>query len=93
VTPATEPFEVVIAGGGVAALEAALALRELAGDRIALKLIAPGTEFVYRPMVVIEPFRCPPVQRFPLAAITGDIGAELLPDRLGAFTRCSTACC
>ena len=77
-------FEVVIAGGGVAALEAALALRELGGDRIALTLIASDTEFVYRPMAVIEPFRYPPVQRFPLTAIAGDIGAALLNDRLAA---------
>jgi len=84
VTAAPEPFEVVIAGGGVAALEAALALRELGGGRIALKLIASDTEFVYRPMAVIEPFGYPPAQRFSLAAIAGDIGAELLHDRLAA---------
>ncbi len=83
-TSGAEPFEVVIAGGGVAALEAALALRELGGGRISLKLITSDTEFVYRPLVVIEPFGYPPVQRFPLAAIAGDIGAELLPDRLAA---------
>jgi sulfide:quinone oxidoreductase len=84
VTAASEPFEVVIAGGGVAALEAALALRELGGGRIALKLIASNTEFVYRPMAVIEPFGYRPAQRFSLAAIAGDIGAELLHDRLAA---------
>jgi sulfide:quinone oxidoreductase len=84
VTDDRESFEVVIAGGGVAALEAALALRELGGSRIALTLIAANTEFVYRPMAVIEPFRDPPVQRFPLTAIAGDIGAELIHDRLAA---------
>lgn len=83
-TVAAKPFEVVIAGGGVAALEAALALREIGGDRIALKLIASDTEFAYRPMAVTEPFGYPPVERFPLAAIAGDIGAELLRDRLAA---------
>ena len=84
VAPAPEPFEVVIAGGGVAALEAALALRDLGGGRIALNLITSDTEFAYRPSVVTEPFGYPPVQRFPLAEIAGDIGAELLPDRLAA---------
>jgi sulfide:quinone oxidoreductase len=79
-----EPFEVVIAGGGVAALEAALALRELGGGRMTLTLIAANTEFVYRPMAVIEPFRYPPAQRFPLAEIARDIGAELMHDRLAA---------
>ena len=33
---------VVIAGGGVAALEAALALRELAEERVAVELLGAG---------------------------------------------------
>src|SRR3954454_20013430 len=45
----TDPFRVLIAGGGVAGLEAALALRDLAGDRVAVTLLAPGPDFVYRP--------------------------------------------
>ena len=35
------PFEVLIAGGGVAALEAALALRNLAGDRVSRQADRP----------------------------------------------------
>ena len=49
-------FSVLIAGGGVAGLEALLALRDLAGDRVDLRLLAPEAEFVYRPMAVGEPF-------------------------------------
>ena len=37
-----KPPRVVIAGGGVAALEAALALRDLAEDRLEVELVAPG---------------------------------------------------
>jgi sulfide:quinone oxidoreductase len=51
-----EPLRVVIAGGGVAGLEAMLALRELAGDRVDIELLSPSDEFVYRPMLVAEPF-------------------------------------
>ena len=51
-----EPFDVLIAGGGIAALEAALALRDLGGDRVATTVLAPDPEFVYRPMTVREPF-------------------------------------
>ena len=40
---------VLIAGGGVAGLEALLALRHLAGDRVALTLLAPERQFTYRP--------------------------------------------
>jgi sulfide:quinone oxidoreductase len=42
-------FHVLIAGGGVAGLEAALALRELAAEQVATTMIAPDPEFVYRP--------------------------------------------
>ena len=41
--------EVVIIGGGVAGLEALLALRKLAGDRVALTLVAKDDQFVDRP--------------------------------------------
>ena len=70
-------LRVVIAGGGVAALEAMLALRALAEDRVALHLVAPEREFTYRPLAVVEPFRVGEVERFPLATLTGAAGAEL----------------
>jgi sulfide:quinone oxidoreductase len=37
---------VVIVGGGVAALEALMALRDPAGDRIGVTLVAPEPDFV-----------------------------------------------
>ncbi|CAN5577072.1 hypothetical protein BH20ACT19_BH20ACT19_02960 [soil metagenome] len=49
-------FRVLVAGGGVAGLEALLALRDLAGARVELALLSPETDFVYRPMAVAEPF-------------------------------------
>ncbi len=52
----TAPMRVLIAGGGVAALEAALALHAVAGDRVAVELLAPGTEFSHRPSSVRSPF-------------------------------------
>jgi sulfide:quinone oxidoreductase len=71
------PFEVVIAGGGVAALEAALALRDLAGEHVAITMLAPAPDFVYRPMTVREPFAYGPAQRYPLEDIARDLGVEL----------------
>jgi sulfide:quinone oxidoreductase len=47
---------VIIAGGGPAALEAMLALRALAGRRVHVTLLAPGTHFLNRPASVAEPF-------------------------------------
>lgn len=72
----------IIAGGGVAALETALALSELAPSHTDVSVIAPNTEFVYRPMTVREPFAYEPARRYPLAPIIHDAGAELLSDEL-----------
>jgi len=47
---------VLIVGGGVAALETLIALRDLAGDRVTVTLVAPETNFTYRPMTVAQPF-------------------------------------
>jgi sulfide:quinone oxidoreductase len=74
------PFKVLIVGGGVAGLEAALALQDLAGDRIATTLLAPTAEFVYRPMRVREPFAYSAAQRYSLEELTRDIGVELVQD-------------
>ena len=45
-------LQVLIAGAGVAGLEAAFALRELAGDRVSVTLLAPNSDFIYRPLAV-----------------------------------------
>ena len=47
---------IVIVGGGVAGLEALMALRDLAGDRVELTLVAPDPDFKYKPLAVEEPF-------------------------------------
>jgi sulfide:quinone oxidoreductase len=78
-----EKFRVLIAGGGVAALETALALKQLAGDRVQMTVIAPNEDFVYRPMTVREPFSFLGARHYPLEPILEDIGAELVHDKLG----------
>jgi sulfide:quinone oxidoreductase len=85
--PHTDTLRVVIAGGGVAALETALALSQLAPTQTSVTLIAPNTEFVYRPMAVHEPFAHGSARRYPLARIVNDAGAELLPDELSRVDR------
>jgi sulfide:quinone oxidoreductase len=48
----------VVAGGGVAALEACLALRHrLDADDLDVTLLTPAERFDYRPLSVLEPFR------------------------------------
>jgi sulfide:quinone oxidoreductase len=66
----------------VAALETALALADLAPNRTDVTVIAPNAEFVYRPMVVREPFAYSSAQRYPLARIVRDAGAKLLEGEL-----------
>jgi sulfide:quinone oxidoreductase len=73
---------VVIAGGGVAALEAALALRELAPDRVDVELLAPEPRFWYRPLAVAEPFRLGEVRHFELSRLAAHIGATFTPGEL-----------
>jgi sulfide:quinone oxidoreductase len=73
---------VLIAGGGVAALEALLALRHLVGDRMTIEMHAPGRDFVYRPLAVAEPFGIGPALRFDLAEIAHNHGATLRADGL-----------
>jgi len=80
-------LRVVIAGGGVAALETMLALAEIAPEHTDVLVIAPATEFVYRPMAVREPFAYGPAQHYALAPIIDDAGATLLADRLAWVDR------
>jgi sulfide:quinone oxidoreductase len=76
--------KVLIAGGGVAALEAALALRALAGDRTDVELLAPEPLFWYRPMSVAEPFGLGEARRFDLQELATAAGATYTPGALEA---------
>jgi sulfide:quinone oxidoreductase len=73
-----QKLRVLIAGGGVGALETLLALRALAPEQTTITVLAPNDEFVYRPMTVREPFAYPAANRYPLAPIVRDAGAELI---------------
>src|SRR4051794_27002667 len=75
---------VLVAGGGVAGLEAALALRALAGERVSVEVVAPEPLFVYRPSSVAEPFHRGQVRRFPLERLVVAAGARFRHDGLVA---------
>jgi sulfide:quinone oxidoreductase len=72
------PHRVLIAGGGVAALEAMIALADLAPGRVAVTLVAPDEDFVYRPLSTGEPFGATKVASYPLARFATEHGAELV---------------
>ena len=76
------PTNVLIAGGGPAALEAALALHRLAGDRVDVTLLAPETQLTYRPLSVLAPFAAGGAPTYPLERIAQDAGFTQLRGRL-----------
>jgi sulfide:quinone oxidoreductase len=71
---------VLIAGGGVAGIEAALALRELAADRVEVEIRAPRRSFVYRPFAVGEPYGASRVLRYDLGRLAEGCGASFHAD-------------
>jgi sulfide:quinone oxidoreductase len=73
--PSPDKARVVIAGGGIAGLEALLALNDLAGDRVAVTLVAPDPDFTYKPFMVEEPFSPQPAERRALAPVAAELGA------------------
>jgi sulfide:quinone oxidoreductase len=72
----SKSLRVLIAGGGVAALEAMVALRAFAEERVEIELLSPDRDFFYRPLSVAEPFGVGEVQRFDLASLAQGRGAR-----------------
>jgi len=81
-TQPTDTSKLLIVGGGVAALETLLALRDLADERVDITLVAPETAFTYRPMKVAEPFALGHAARYELDQIAADLGATVVHDRV-----------
>ncbi|HEV8104042.1 MAG TPA: FAD-dependent oxidoreductase, partial [Gaiellaceae bacterium] len=77
-------FHVVIAGGGVAALEATLALRDLAGGLVEVTLVSPTDRFTFAPASVGVPFGKSVVRKFDLFRIANDLGVRLVVGAVAA---------
>jgi sulfide:quinone oxidoreductase len=78
------PVHVVVAGAGVAGLEAVIALRSLAGDRVSITLLAPEHDFVYSPLSVGEPFALGQARRIPVAEFADEFRVDLRRDSLAS---------
>jgi sulfide:quinone oxidoreductase len=71
------PLKVLIVGGGVAALEALIALRGLAAERVSIELATPEPYFTYRPLAVAEPFGLGEAKRYDVVEIAAAHGAAV----------------
>jgi sulfide:quinone oxidoreductase len=77
--------KVLIAGGGVAGLEAALALRDLAGERVEIQVHDPRREFVFRPFAVAEPYGANGGFRYDMRRLCERCGASFGPGAIVAI--------
>ena len=57
-----EARDVLIVGGGIAGVEALMALADLGDNRLQLHLVAGHPSFVLRPQIVGEPWGGPPLR-------------------------------
>ena len=76
------PLHVLIAGGGVAGLEALLALKRHAQERVSIELMAAEPQFWYRPLAVAEPFGLGNVHGLDLSDIADECSALFTLGRL-----------
>ena len=75
---------VLIAGGGIAALEAALALQSLAGELLSVTLLSPVAHLVYRPVTVAEAFGRARARSFAVDEILAELAVPRVHDTLTA---------
>lgn len=78
------PRGVLIVGGGLAAVEALLALRALAGESVSIAMVSMSDRFVFRPAASLLPFGAGSPHAYDLRAIAEEAGAEFRRDQVRA---------
>jgi sulfide:quinone oxidoreductase len=81
-TPQIEPWRVVVAGGGVAGLEACLGLADLGERQLRVALVTPEDHFTLQPQAVAEPFGGRPAPTVALADVARELGMRFVRDRV-----------
>lgn len=85
---------VLIVGGGVGAIETALALRDLAGAKVRIEICTGRGDFVYRPFAVGEPYGASRVLRYGLEGLAESCAATFREENIAAVDpaqRCATS--
>jgi sulfide:quinone oxidoreductase len=75
-------MRVVIAGGGIAALEVLAGLYALAGNRVTPTLVAPVASFSFSPLSTAVPYTFRGERTRSLAAVASELGARFVQDGL-----------
>jgi len=75
--PQGDRFDVVIAGGGPAAIEAALALDRVGRGRVTATVLTPDHAYLHLPMAVLSPFAACGSARRPLRELASLAGVRL----------------
>jgi sulfide:quinone oxidoreductase len=81
-TAGSQRLRIAIAGGGVAGIELALALHDLARDRVELTLVTPDREFSCRSLRTAQMFSTDHGRGHALGALADEVGARLVTDAL-----------
>ena len=79
---AVRPWRVVVAGGGIAGVEALLGLSSLGEGRLQLVIVTPDDHFTLHPHAVGEPFGLGPAPSLPMADVAREAGARFVRDRV-----------
>lgn len=69
------PHRLLIAGGGIAGVEALMAVTDLAGPALDIEVVCPRADFVLRPQLIAAPWGGPPL-RVDLADLCHAFGAR-----------------
>jgi len=79
-TEDTRKHRLVVAGAGVAGLEALAAVRAVAADLIDVTVVAPNSEFKIQAASVEEPFARPRASTYSVPQVCADLGATHVAD-------------
>ena len=77
-SPDATKAEVVVLGGGIAGVEAVLALSDLAEDQTSVTLVSADRDLLLKPLAVEEPFSGDPPEQHDLDALMSDLGGRFI---------------